>query len=173
MAGPPHDDTDDEALEELDLDDAALLSQQSAAHAPVPRAKVDVVQPSVVLSDDLQADPAPPQPTPVRRRGKRSLEPTLVIRDRRKIDDLRRLRQQQAREAQKGRTRVILVWGFLGLLAFGLGGAIALFAARSRVEAREPRPATADEAGRLPTQAAPAAPSAASRFIDLDAPAPE
>jgi hypothetical protein len=165
MAGPPRDDNEDDLIEELDLDDAALVSQQSAAHAPLPRENVDVAQPSIVLAEDLHD--GPPQSARVRRKGKRSMEATLVIRDRRQIDELQRLRQQQVKKERGSRSRTVLVWGFLGLLAFGLGGTIALFAAKSRGAEAKAAPA---EQGFAPDEAKAEPAASGARFIDLDAP---
>jgi hypothetical protein len=170
MAVPPHKDTEEDVLEELDLDDAALVSHQSAAHAPQPRANVKVDQPSIVLAEDVRSQPEH-EPAPVRRRGKRSLEPTLVIRDRKQIDELQNLRKKHK---SRQRARAILMWGFWGLLAFGLGGAIALFVAKRQAHTLPEQPAEPAQrvypVGQEPAPEAAPEPSEGLRFIDLDAP---
>lgn len=74
---------------------------------------------SVVISE-----PAPPRP----RRSRRPAEPTLVIRDRRRLDELRKA--VDARAASK-RRRGLWFWLVAGLFAFALGGSVALLASRS------------------------------------------
>jgi hypothetical protein len=112
----------DDALDELS--DDAIVAQQTAAsvHAPQPRAKVDVQEPSVVIAEPDAA----PAPGP-RRRG--SADKTLVIRDRRTVEEVRRrIKVENERYLRKKRLTSLAIWMVAGVLAFGMGGLLALFA---------------------------------------------
>ena len=63
-------------------------------------------------------------------RTRRALEPTLVIRDRREADELRKEMERRARVIERERLRSTLTWIAAGLFAFALGGLIAFVAAR-------------------------------------------
>lgn len=148
QGGPEPDDLDD--LEELG--DDAIISQQTAAHAPQPRAVVSEESRSVVISDHPQArhDTQPPRSAQVRA----TAEPTLIIRDRRRLDDMRQqILERQAHNQRKNRSRSLYIWGGLGLAAFVLGGLVAFLA----TDGKSDEPAAADSAapGRVEAQAAP------------------
>jgi len=123
-------------VEELEeLGDEAIISQQTAAHAPQPRANFMAEARSVVIADQpehrdteprgLVARPAPP---------KSSAEQTLVIRDRRALDDLRSALGKRKPPQATGR-RALYFWGALGLAAFLLGGLVAFLATDSGSDA--------------------------------------
>ncbi|HEY3252658.1 MAG TPA: hypothetical protein VGJ91_01880 [Polyangiaceae bacterium] len=113
------------ALEELneiedineieELGDEAIIAQQTAAHALQPRANVSEEARSVVITEH------PRNPPP-----RSSAEATVVIRDRRALDEMRAkiVRQQQ----QKAGHNALYLWGALGLAAFVLGGIVAFLA---------------------------------------------
>lgn len=139
-----------DALDDLEeLGDDAIIAQQTEAHAPQPRANVSEESRSVVITDQPQRrDTERPRGTgfPVRGTG----EPTLVIRDRRALDELRREIVQ--RQAKKRRTsRALYMWGGLGLVAFVLGGIVAFLATDSR---SDPAQANNSQSGRVEGQAA-------------------
>jgi len=113
-------------LEELEeLGDEAIIAQQTAAHAPQPRTNVAEESRSVVITEP------PPGAPPTR---KSNSEATLVIRDRRALDEMRQkiLRRQQERQAQ--RRHSLYLWSALGLVAFVLGGIVAFLATDTRPE---------------------------------------
>jgi len=114
-----------EGLEDLEeLGDDAIISQQTAAHAPRPRANVSEEPRSVVITDHPQRrDTQPPRNAPPRS----SAEATLVIRDRRALDELRSniVRRKPQRAPDR---RALYWWGALGLAAFVLGGLVAFLA---------------------------------------------
>src|SRR6188768_2850179 len=121
----------EEALEELDLDDAALISHQSELHTPARRQVVRVDEPSVVVLDEPEPnihESGPRQATT--RRGNRAMEPTLMIRDRRAANEMRREMERRIKEMQQRRVRSTLMWVVAGLVAFGLGGLLAFLVAR-------------------------------------------
>lgn len=105
--------------EELDeIDDDAIVAQQSAAHEPQRRVRVQVESRSVVVAE----------PEPADRKldvyDAKSNDPTVVVRDRRRraelIDDL-------PTEFRKKRNwGAILVWLLAALTAFALGGLISI-----------------------------------------------
>lgn len=111
-----------EQLDQLEeLGDEAIIAQQTAAHAPQPRANVAEESRSVVITEHPpRRDSQPPR--------KSSAEATLVIRDRRALDEMRQklIQRQQQRAAQK--RRALYLWGALGLAAFVLGGIVAFLA---------------------------------------------
>ena len=131
MASQPTTEDGEESLEELDLDEAAVISHQSEVHAPARRQQVQVDQPSIVVA----AEPEPQlgeRRQVTQPRARRALEPTLLIRDRRAADDLRREMDLRIKAIKREQLRSTVLWFVLGILAFGLGGLIALLVARSR-----------------------------------------
>src|SRR5690606_1615449 len=119
MGSQPTSQDGDESLEELDLDDAAVISHQSEAHAPARRQAVQVDEPSVVVSGEAEPDVQRGDSRhATTRRGRRALEPTLLIRDRRQADELRAAMEQRVRQLRKERWRSALTWTIAGLFAF-------------------------------------------------------
>lgn len=115
-----------DAIDQIEeLGDDAIISQQTAAHAPQPRTNVAEEPRSVVITEHPPADPP--------RRS--STEATLVIRDRRALDEMRQkiMRRQQEKRAHS--RRAIYLWSALGVAAFVLGGIVAFLATDTRVEA--------------------------------------
>jgi len=125
----------DEHEDEIEeLGDEAIIAQQTAAHALQPRANVSEEARSVVITEHPERrDTQPPR--------KSSAEATLVIRDRRALDEMRQkiVRRQKQKEAH-GR-RALYLWGALGLAAFVLGGIVAFLATES--QAPDPQTPTA------------------------------
>lgn len=124
-----------EHLEELG--DDAIIAQQQAAHAPKPRAQVTEEARSVVISDHPTPGSHPPSAPKIphgssgKKRSDRT-EKTVVIRDRRQVEELRRQmaarkpRPKPAAPAPGG----LLLWVIVGVAAFVTGGLVALFATR-------------------------------------------
>jgi hypothetical protein len=144
-------------LEELEeLGDDAIIAQQQGAHAPKPRAQVTEEARSIVISDhppvgsNPPSAPAIPVEKPARRRTERT-EKTVVIRDRRQIEELRRAMAKRKPKTPQQRQRGVLLWVMVGVAAFVTGGLVALFATR------EP----ASSAPQLPAASGQAAPSTA------------
>ena len=133
---PPNEPDPLDDIEELG--DDAIIAQQTAAHTPQPRANVAEESRSVVITEHPQQPEAPRQPPP-----RSSAEPTLVIRDRRALDEMRQkiLRRQHQKRAH-GR-KALYLWVALGLAAFLLGGIVAFLATDSHaveVPAQAPKP---------------------------------
>jgi hypothetical protein len=152
---------DIEQLEELG--DDAIIAQQQGAHAPAPRAQVTEEARSVVISDhppqggSVGAGVARAPEATAKRRSERT-EKTVVIRDRRQIEELRReMAKRKAQYAAPPASKGLLLWVVVGLAAFVTGGLVALFATRDDAAGVAPVSPVASEA--LPL--APAAPSAA------------
>jgi hypothetical protein len=166
--GPQPD--EDENLDDLEeLGDDAIIAQQTAAHAPQRRAVVSEESRSVVISDHPQVarDTEPPRSAAPRA----SAEPTLIIRDRRKLDEMRQQILERQRKSEKGRrSRAIYIWGGLGLAAFVLGGIVAFLATDSH-EAPVPAPSAAAP-GRAEGQTAAPGATAANNARATDAPRP-
>jgi hypothetical protein len=112
-----------EIIEELG--DDAIIAQQTAAHAPRPRVLVTEEARSVVISD-------PPRIAHSATFLKAAGEPTLFIRDRRKLHELSQ--RVALRRAQPARRSPVWTFTALGLVAFVLGGIVAFFATDSQVE---------------------------------------
>ncbi|HTA88324.1 MAG TPA: hypothetical protein VK745_02060 [Polyangiaceae bacterium] len=135
------DDLDD--LEELG--DDAIIAQQTAAHAPQPRAIVSEESRSVVISDHPPLrDTQPPRSATF---PKSTGEPTLIIRDRRALEEMRQQIVERQLRSKNRRSRSIYVWGALGLAAFVLGGIVAFLATDSHSDAPLP---TADSPAAAP-----------------------
>ncbi len=174
MGSQPTSQDGDESLEELDLDDAAVISHQSEAHAPARRQAVQVDEPSVVVSGEAEPDVQRGDSRhATTRRGRRALEPTLLIRDRRQADELRAAMEQRVRQLRKERWRSALTWTIAGLFAFALGGLIALLVAQ-RQSSERLAPASSDptieRAVGEPEQEPVVEPQRELETIDLDAP---
>lgn len=124
-----------EELEHLEeLGDDAIIAQQRGAHSPQPRAQVTEEARSIVISDN------PPRAEGPKRRER--TEKTVVIRDRRQIDDLRRemaKRKPKPPPAMPG----IWIWVVVGVAAFLSGGLVALLATRDEAPATAPIPSLA------------------------------
>jgi hypothetical protein len=118
----------EEELEELD--DDAIVAQQSAAHAPAPRVQVAMEKHSIVVAD-LPPEVDESEVMATRQlpayQASRILDPTVVV------------RRAPAAPASGGRGWVAwVIWGVAGLLAFAFGGLLALLSARTA-----PKPAPA------------------------------
>ncbi len=119
MSDPPREPRDEE-LEELG--DEVILAQESAVHVPQPRQDVATDHPSVVISEPEHqgGKRLPTMRTPRRE----SSEKTVVIRDRRQLDQMRKAiseRQQQKQSARvvEPKTLYLLVAAALASLVVG------------------------------------------------------
>lgn len=141
-------------LEQLEeLGDDAIIAQQQAAHAPQPRVQVTEEARSVVISEHSNPpnDARASAPGSGKKRSDRT-EKTVVIRDRRQVDELRRQMAARKPKPAPPASSGMLLWVVVGVAAFVLGGIVALFATREDAAA---------SAAPSPTVSAPAAPSAA------------
>jgi hypothetical protein len=149
---------DIEQLEELG--DDAIIAQQRGAHAPAPRAHVMEEARSVVISDHpgFAAAPAAANAGVSPRKRSERTEKTVVIRDRRQIEELRReMAKRKPPPVAPPQTQGLLLWVIVGVAAFLTGGLVALFATRDESTDVAPIPPVASQA----SAAAPPAPSAA------------
>ncbi len=134
-SGAPPGADDLEQLEELG--DDAIIAQQQGAHAPKPRAQVTEDARSIVISDhpapgsSPPADPRIPTNSGTRRRSERT-EKTVVIRDRRQVEELRRQMAQhkERRPRAEPANKNLVLWVIVGVAAFLTGGLVAMFATR-------------------------------------------
>jgi hypothetical protein len=150
-ASPGSDPPGADELEQLEeLGDDAIIAQQQGAHAPKPRAQVTEEARSIVISDhppgaaNPPASPKIPGAPSAKKRSERT-EKTVVIRDRRQIEQLRRemakRKPKPALKANKG----LLLWVIVGVAAFLTGGLVALFATRNdAASAATAKPATSE-----------------------------
>ena len=124
-------------LEQLEeLGDDAIIAQQQGAHVPKPRVQVTEEARSIVISDHptpgVKPSPGPKIPgDPSTRKRSERTEKTVVIRDRRQIEELRREmakhRPSLPAKAEPS-SRGLLLWVIVGVAAFLTGGLVALFA---------------------------------------------
>ncbi len=154
-------DRDEDGVEELS--DDVIIAQETIAHAPAPRANVSTDHPTVVISDI----PGPPRklPTvPPMRRADRT-EKTVVIRDRKSLDRLRReaSRRPPARRSSRSRTIYLVGAAVLASLAAGT-----LLATLANSASSESEPATIQSAGPEGPEARPTASSKGPEVLDLD-----
>jgi hypothetical protein len=144
-----------EHLEELG--DDAIIAHQQGAHAPQPRAQVTEDARSVVISDHPPVGSSPPPSPAVAREPKRRserTEKTVVIRDRRQIDELRRQAAKRHGSGPPPAVPGIWVWVAVGVAAFLLGGLVALFATRDEAPVAAPLPSAAPSALAVPAATA-------------------
>jgi hypothetical protein len=139
---PPHASGSPPGADELEqleeLGDDAIIAQQQGAHAPKPRVLVTEEARSVVISDHPAPGSHPPSDPRIppnsgagtRKRSDRT-EKTVVIRDRRQVEELRRQMAKRAPRSNPAPAQGNLVlWVVVGALAFLAGGLVALFATR-------------------------------------------
>jgi len=160
-----------EELEQLEeLGDDAIIAQQQGAHVPKPRVQVTEEARSIVISEHPGAGAgagprpgskppsAPKIPTdPSAKKRSDRTEKTVVIRDRRQIEELRREMAKRRPVPQPAPTKGLLLWVIVGVAAFLTGGLVALFATREDSSAAA-APAPAVSVAPQPS-AAPAAPT--------------
>ncbi|MET0792434.1 MAG: hypothetical protein ABW061_13015 [Polyangiaceae bacterium] len=152
-------DSDPAGLEDLEeLGDDAIIAQQTVAHAPPAPANVSEESRSVVITDHPRRHDTEP-PRGAAKPPRSSAEATLVIRDRRALDDLR-TQIERRRLKQGNRRRPLYLWGALGVAAFLLGGIVA-FLATDGQSAAAAAPGRVEAQIALPNSAAPPAPAKA------------
>lgn len=105
-----------------------VVHQVSRAPRPVAPSDHGADGPSVVISPHAEL------PTLGGPRQKRVVEPTLVIRDRQQVEDIRAGIRRADRRRTRRRVRRALFWGAASALAFGFGTAVAFFAASSGLD---------------------------------------
>jgi hypothetical protein len=139
---------DHEVLEELG--DDAIIAQQAAVHSPQPRAHVAMESRSIVIAEEQRSPPPAPEGEPTRELlpyAVSSVDPTVVIRDRRFISSL----APASARKKTSNLRKIAIWGGAGVLAFGLGGVLAILTAH--------RPSEANRAAEYSVPVQPASPA--------------
>ena len=135
-ASPGSDPPGADELEQLEeLGDDAIIAQQQGAHAPKPRAQVTEEARSIVISDHPPSGSNPPAapkipPDPGTKKRSERTEKTVVIRDRRQIDELRREMAKRKPKPGLVAKRGLLLWVIVGVAAFLTGGLVALLATR-------------------------------------------
>lgn len=158
MSDPPREPRDEE-LEELG--DEVILAQESAVHVPQPRQQVATDHPTVVISEPEHrgGKRAPTMRMPRRE----SSEKTVVIRDRRQLDQMRKAisdRQQLKHSSRGVETKTLYLLVAAALLSLVVGTLIAAF-----VDSRQDSP---DLAGSGSAAAPAPPPSAAATPAPLD-----
>lgn len=133
-------------IDELEeLGDDAIIAQQQAAHVPKPRVQVTEESRSIVISEH-PAEGGPSAPAAGKRRSDRT-EKTVVIRDRRQVEELRR--EMARRKAQFAPSpppaagKAVWLWVAVGVAAFLMGGLVALFATGEDAPEIAPLPSSA------------------------------
>jgi hypothetical protein len=133
---PPLHVSEEEVLEELD--DDAIVAQQAALHSPARRANVVQDARTVVVADD---GPDAGDTARLRRVEPGRHDPTLVLRAVRNLPPQYRPHPAPVRATPAWVPWV--VWGIAGIIAFGIGGAVALALAK-RASPPAPVPAATE-----------------------------
>jgi hypothetical protein len=147
-------------LEQLEeLGDDAIIAQQQGAHVPKPRVQVTEEARSIVISEPPVTGPAfPSAPKPPTKKRSDRTEKTVVIRDRRQVEELRReMAKHRPKPAPAPGNKGLLLWVVVGVAAFLLGGLVALFATRDDNTAATSAPPI--RSALPPPPSAPAAPT--------------
>jgi len=120
----------DEELEELG--EESIIAAEQGAHVPAARAAVKEERESVVISD------YPPPPSGRRRSGRHGSrgDATVVIRDKRRGEAMRRALLDSQRPPKPNRN--VLLWVGAALAAFLIGGVAAVVAARGEASSKLP-----------------------------------
>ena len=154
-------DRDEDGVEELS--DDVITAQEATAHAPAPRARVSTDHPTVVISDVPGAPHKLPTVPPMRRADR--TEKTVVIRDRKSLDKLRREASRPPRARRTSRSRAIYLVGAAVLASLAAGTLLATLA-NSASSGEEPDAVPSAET--QGTATAPAASSTTPEVLDLD-----
>jgi hypothetical protein len=123
--------------EELaELSDDVIIAQESRAHAPQPRVRIDFDPRTVVIADDAEQQAsgqraAPAEPVRELPLFTHATEKTVVIRDRRVVGSSRPpAKYSSAPPHRDQRILLLLMCVVAALLAFSLGGALAMLLSR-------------------------------------------
>jgi hypothetical protein len=157
----------DDGLEELG--DEVIIAQETGAHAPQPRAQVTTDHPTVVISEPPGSEDRRHRGTvKISRRGRS--EKTVVIRDRKQLDQMRKAISDRASAVRRKpgvETRTWYLLGAAALASLALGTLIAALVDASAGASSAPTPVVHQEVPRAAP--APAAPTPTVEAIDLDA----
>jgi hypothetical protein len=146
-----------------DLDDDAIIAQETLAHAPAPRAQVSTDHPTVVISEPPGAPRKLPTVPPMRRPDR--TEKTVVIRDRKSLDRLRREASRPPRGRRPSRSRTLYLVGVAVLASLAAG---TLLATLANSAGSDESPATAASVGAEEPTVAPAPSNEAPAVVDLE-----
>jgi hypothetical protein len=125
-----------EAEELAELSDDVIIAQESRAHSPQPRVHVDLDPRTVVIAEDaehqtLAGRAAEPEPVRELPPFTHAAEKTVVIRDRRTVGSSRPPAKHSSAPPQRDqRVLILLMCLVAALLAFSLGGALAMLLSR-------------------------------------------
>jgi hypothetical protein len=100
-----------------------IIAQETGAHAPQRRVNVTTDHPSVMISELPPAHPSKGVPT-YRTRRERT-EQTVVIRDRKQLEEMRRAMTRQHRKKPGVERKTVYLIAVAALLSLGLGTLIA------------------------------------------------
>ena len=146
-----------------ELDDDVILAQETAAHAPAPRAQVATDHRSVVISDVPGAPQKIPTLPPLRRPER--TEKTVVIRDRKSLDKLRRVTSQPPRARRARRTGLIYLVGIAVIASLAAG---TLLATLTNSASSDDAPGAASSFGVEGPSVAPTPSNEAPAIVDLE-----
>lgn len=159
---------DDDGVEELS--DDVIIAQETGAHAPAARAQVATDHPTVVISDVPGAPHKLPTVPPMRRAERGRTEKTVVIRDRKSLDRLRKEASRhpsrsRSRQQSRSRSRTITLIGVAVLASLAAG---TLLAALANSTGSDATPVTAATVETQEPTALPSASSATPAVVDLE-----
>jgi hypothetical protein len=152
----------DEELEELG--DDVIIAQETGAHAPQRRVNVTTDHPSVVISEPPRAYST--SATPPQRARRERMEQTVVIRDRKQLERMRRDMTRQHRKKRGVEKRTMYLVAIAAVASLAMGTLIAALVDSSTEASPVPiRVLPAPE----PAPGAPAPSGTPPSTIDLDA----
>jgi hypothetical protein len=153
---------------ELASDGGEEAAVQHATHEPQRRVNVQEESRTIVVADDQAAGAVDRETRKLEPYTASRAEKTVVIRDRRAIDEIRKV-------GKKSSASSLLLWIAAGLAAFGLGGALAVLTAKRdappKAEPVAARPIAAKPAPASPPQPTPPHPVAAATADTVEGPA--
>jgi hypothetical protein len=166
VSEPPRSPAGDADLEELG--DEVIISQETGAHAPQRRANVTTDHPTVVISEP--APPRRPESTVPYRAVRDRGEKTVIIRDRKKLEKMRRDIARRKQKSRVSRSTVYLI-GIAGLASLVAGTLLAALVDASQEEdvSQEEAAAPSAHAGALAAPAVSGSSVVPPGAIDLDA----
>jgi hypothetical protein len=145
-----------------ELEDDVIVAQETGAHAPAPRVEVATDPRSIVISDVPGRQQKLPTVPPLRRPER--TEKTVVIRDRKSLDKLRRGASRPPRARRRSGTRMIYLVGVAVLASLAAG---TLLATLTNSIGSEEAPSAAASIGVEEPTAQPAPSSETPAVVDL------
>jgi hypothetical protein len=148
-----------------ELGDDIIIAQETAAHVPRPATNVSTDHPTVVISPSASQPPAARRVSTLPPFARDRTEKTVVIRDRKSLDKIRRQASRRPRARYAPRSRTLYLVGAAVLASLAAGTLLATLANSSSTSS-EPSPAVSVDTEE--PVAAPAASRSTPAVVDLE-----